>query len=87
MNPIIPHHWFATLSVKPFRWRACRTGEKALRKTAVFKPDVLILDLAAPQYKRYEGYRVPLDSSQPGVIVLSEQNDIAVKVRALEQVS
>ncbi|MGO4107645.1 response regulator transcription factor [Paenibacillus sp. YAF4_2] len=59
-------------------------GLEALEKVAVFKPDVMVLDVMMPKMNGYEVCRKLDDNNRPAVMLLTVKNDIVDKVLGLE---
>ncbi|ANS75912.1 XRE family transcriptional regulator [Paenibacillus yonginensis] len=59
-------------------------GEEALEKAAVFKPDVMVLDVMMPKLSGYEVCRKLEERNRPAVLLLTVKNDIVDKVLGLE---
>lgn len=59
-------------------------GEEALAKVAVFRPQVIILDVMMPKLNGYEVCRKLENRKGIGIILLTVKNDIVDKVLGLE---
>lgn len=59
-------------------------GLEALEKVAVFKPDVMVLDVMMPKMNGYEVCRKLDENNRPAVMLLTVKNDIVDKVLGLE---
>ncbi|MBW4840227.1 MAG: response regulator transcription factor [Paenibacillaceae bacterium] len=79
------HSLVRALERETFQVETAEDGKEALYKAAVFKPDVMILDVATPQYESYDLYRMPQEIEKPGLLLLSERNSISDKVLGLER--
>ncbi|WP_276354111.1 response regulator transcription factor [Cohnella caldifontis] len=63
---------------------AAYDGEEALRLTAEFRPDVLVLDVSMPKLSGYEVCRRLESRTGMGIILLTVKNDIVDKIAGLE---
>lgn len=59
-------------------------GEEALKKVALFQPEVMVLDVMMPHLNGYEVCRRLEGNSRPGIILLTVKDDIVDKVLGLE---
>jgi two-component system, OmpR family, KDP operon response regulator KdpE len=73
-----------TLSAHGYDIAEAATGQEGLNQTAIFHPDVLILDLGLPDIEGYEVIRRLREWSQVPIIVLSVREQESDKVRALD---
>jgi DNA-binding response OmpR family regulator len=59
-------------------------GEEALKKVALFQPEVMVLDVMMPHLNGYEVCRRLEGKNRPGIILLTVKDDIVDKVLGLE---
>lgn len=74
----------AGLTYHGFDVRTAGTGEEAIREAALWRPDVILLDLGLPGMDGFETLRALRPSSRAGVIVVSVMPGEKDKVRALD---
>ncbi len=74
----------AGLGYHDFEVRAVSTGEEAIRDAAVWRPDVILLDLGLPGMDGFETLKKLRPSTRAAVIVVSVMPGEKDKVRALD---
>ena len=74
----------AGLTYHGFDVRIAGTGEEAIREAALWRPDVILLDLGLPGMDGFDTLRALRPSSRAGVIVVSVMPGEKDKVRALD---
>jgi two-component system KDP operon response regulator KdpE len=74
----------AGLKYHDFEVHAVGTGEEAVRETAAWRPDVILLDLGLPGMDGFATLRALRPTTRAGVIVVSVMPGEKDKVRALD---
>ena len=74
----------AGLTYHGFDVRIAGSGEEAIREAALWRPDVILLDLGLPGIDGFDTLRALRPSSRAGVIVVSVMPGEKDKVRALD---